>query len=342
MSLDHLAGAATRELLEQVPPDADRLLGDLKRTRRRRAVTRSVTVLAALALVMGAVALADRGDDGPDPAPNPRNGAIVAPPDNSAGAWRAFTDFGAQLHLPQDAAPFASAQFTADGTRLVYPGPRRSIRAVDVTHRRGADAGGLPGRHVLPQPVPRRHPAGVRRRGAPQDPDRRHRGCRAGPHPRSEVHQHARLVARRHGDRVRRPAWPLHGRPRVRRGPAGAPVRQPPVGLPRAELVARTGRTIAFLDQRPRPGPNHEFDFTATTVRADGTGLRAVHDAGHCACLGLPAPSLTWSPDGELLAVAVTQGEGGAGIYTVRPDGSGWALLHSGIYGDVDWQPVGD
>ena len=78
------------------------------------------------------------------------------------------------------------------------------------------------------------------------------------------------------------------------------------------------------------------------TVGADGSGLREVHGAGHCGCYGLPAPSITWSPDGERIAVAVPKGEGGGGIYTMKPDGSDWEVFHFGSFVDVAWQPVID
>jgi Tol biopolymer transport system component len=101
------------------------------------------------------------------------------------------------------------------------------------------------------------------------------------------------------------------------------------------------GSTLAFLESRPLPdSPNQERSFTVVRVGADGSDPRELHAAGHCVCLGLPAPTVTWTPDGEQITVTVTQSAEGAGLYTMAPDGTDWTLLRPGVYGDVDWQPL--
>ena len=341
MSLDQRASAAACELLEQLPPDAERMLRDLKRTRVRRALARSATLMAAIVLVIGTTILVTKSDDAPDPAKTAgHNGAIVAPPDNSAGAWRHFTAFGADLRLPQDAAPFAEAQFTADGSRLVYPGPRRTIQAIDVATGDTRTLGDC----LDDLCYPALSPDGTRLAYGAED--------------------HLKIQTIDTGDAERiltpgvestaMPAWSPDGSTIAFTGPRGLYTVDVELGGVRRvhrpadrnqDFVAASwspdGASIAFLALSPIPGdPNHETRFTAMTVRADGSDPRELHDAGHCACLGLPAPSLTWSPDGKLIAVAVTQSADGAGIFTIRPDGTGWTLLHGGIYADVDWQPV--
>jgi Tol biopolymer transport system component len=111
------------------------------------------------------------------------------------------------------------------------------------------------------------------------------------------------------------------------------------------------GRSLAFFDATPvRPGGGggkvHDDRFTVSVVALAGGDVTDVHDAGHCYCIGLSPPALTWSPDGELIAVATTHGMRDAdgsrapGVYVVHPDGSGWRLLAAGYYRAVAWQPV--
>ena len=226
-----------------------------------------------------------------------------------------------QLHLPQDAAPFASgAVHGRRPRRLVYPGPRRSIRAIDVITGETQTLGGCLDDMCYPSLSPdgTRLAYGAEEHLKIQTIDTG--GRRADPHPRCGVDQHARLVARR--DTASRSPGPRGlytvdvESGEVRRV---APVR-PPIGRTSSSASGRrTVRTIAFLDPSPRPGPNHEYPTSPQRLCGPtGRDPREVHDAGHCACLGLPAPSLTWSPDGELIAVAVTQSADGAGIFTIR------------------------
>ena len=275
MSLDHLAGAATRELLEQLPPDADRMLDDLKRTRRRRNVARSAAALAAVCPRRRDDLLAHRGDDTPDPAPDPRNGAIVAPPDNSAGAWRATSPtFGAR------APPAAGRRTVRIGAvhrrwlRLVYPGPRRTIRAVDVTTGETHGRWGAAWTTVLPAACP---PTAPGWRTAPRSTSRSRPSTPGTPSrssPPGWSHRHARLVARRARHRVHAArvasTRSTSSRARSARSHRYASRRARTSSAP---SWSPDGRTIAFLDQRPRAGTRstslvHRDDRAARTARA--------------------------------------------------------------------------
>jgi hypothetical protein len=114
------------------------------------------------------------------------------------------------------------------------------------------------------------------------------------------------------------------------------------------------GRSVGFFDPQPLsgggPGKTKIRDdrYTVEVVDVTTSAVTVVHDAGHCYCLGLTPPALTWSPDGQEIAVATTHGvhdPGGEkvpGVYVVHPDGSGWRRLAVGDFYAVAWQPLTD
>lgn len=73
-------------------------------------------------------------------------------------------------------------------------------------------------------------------------------------------------------------------------------------------------------------------------VNRDGSGIHLVPNT-----VGAYSPA--WSPDGSHIAFLRGYPLADAGIYEIRPDGSGLKLLHPGVYGEsfphLDWAPGG-
>jgi Tol biopolymer transport system component len=99
------------------------------------------------------------------------------------------------------------------------------------------------------------------------------------------------------------------------------------------------GRLIAFSSGR-RPGGLPEI----WAMRSNGTGERRVQPAA--APSGLPVwsdHSPSWSPDGNWLVYASTEGPYGTNVYIVRPDGQDKIDLTPGTHSydfDPAWQPL--
>lgn len=346
MNIDDLARSATTELLERTSPPADVLLPELRRTRRRRSAERVGLVVLALVLATVGSAVLLRGPDrSTEPVDRPdrvSNGAIVV----RAGAGNGYlrTANGTLEHLPSDAENFSSIAFTADGSEIVYANRRREMAAVNVdtgvTRILGdctwfaCDGALSPDGRLLATGARnglRIHTVGSDRTVLLPTP-----GTEGSGFPRWSPDG-------------RRIAFLSGGGLSVMDADGGAARQLHPGGTyPEDSLVypqlawSPDGRTLAFLLATPRSaGDPPDYDFTVMTVGADGTGLSEVHDAGHCVCLGLPSPALTWSPDGERLAVALAKRKGGPGVFVVAPDGSGWERLASGVYGGaIAWQPL--
>ena len=92
------------------------------------------------------------------------------------------------------------------------------------------------------------------------------------------------------------------------------------------------GRRIAFTTMNS-DWPDWSYRRALYAVRADGSGLIKVAE-------NLSVSSPMWSPNGSELAFAMS-GEGEAGIYAARPDGSGLRLIVPGKASLVRWSPDG-
>jgi WD40 repeat protein len=343
--LDSLARAATQELLERTAPDLPGRYVELKRIRARRTTAKVVAVAVAVAVAAGGWRLGS-GPDRVDPAPLPGkvlNGTLVAATFDGKSAMTWVTVSGKPLAFhPTDIANFASVRFTKDGTSVVYPDTGGQVVMVDVTNG---------SRHVLG--------------------DCLGEACESSLSPDGQVLAFggANGVRLRHVDSesvelldaegvgvTSSPSWSPDGSQLAfiaRDGvyvmaSDGSDLRLVHPSTDPAENVTSVswspdGSRLAFFDTKTLHNPNYDEDkFTAMTIRPDGTGLVALHGAGHCFCAGLTPPYLTWSPDGDLVAVATTKGSGPWGVYVVHPDGSGWERVASGSFGHLAWQPLID
>ena len=339
--LDTLARSATRELLDRSSPDVAARYAELRRVRSRRAAAKLVAVAAAVALAAGGWQLAGRTEDrAPEPAPEPGrvvNGSLVAP--RESAPLSLVTLIGEPIeHLDGDDGDYSHVGFTADGGRATYS-VGRTLMAVDLAS--GA-------RRALVTCMDEQCAGAL----SPDGTTVAYGGIRS-----------LRLQSVASGKptivdldvaTVGNPAWSPDGATLAFVGTDGLYTVRPD-GSELRLIHRATDPTTMFLDVAWSPDASsiaffdtelisrrnyNDTRFTAMTVSADGTDRVPLHDAGHCFCAGLSAPSLTWSPDGELIAVATTKLAGGTGVYTVRPDGSDWRIVAGGYFGNPAWQPV--
>jgi hypothetical protein len=348
--LDTLARAATRELLERSTPDVPTRCGELRRIRARRTTAKLGAVVAAVAVTAGGWWLGAGGDGRVDPAPLPgkvHNGPLVGIhwTGPSVAAWWNLTA-GNGPDRPEDLGRYAIVRFTPDGSALVYPDktghlvmsrPADGVRQVlaDCPDPDYCDADLSPdGRHVALADA-----KGIRiqRVGATTSElltvdDADFTASPSWSPDGSEIAfstEDGVFVAAADGSSVR----PIHTF--ADRSWYWVPVRWSP-----------DGSRIAFFDLErwgdKRTGSNiwrYNVEFTAMTVRPDGSDPRSLHRAGRCFCTQAPQPTLTWSPDSRLVAVSTTL-KASPGAYVVEADGSGWELVRSGYFDVLAWQPV--
>jgi Tol biopolymer transport system component len=346
--LDTLARAATHELLERSVPDVSSRYADLRRVRARRTTAKLVAAAAVVALGVGGWQLAGPRERTIEPAPQPgtpRNGVLLglsAHVEDPAAAWRVV--YGEQpAHLPEDPAQLAQYQFTSSGSEVVYADQRARISAVEVA-------------------------TGDKRALAECLDD----SCAA------RVSPDGRTIASTDGEQVRlqsvgggvvttiptpgsglvgAPAWSPDGAALAFAGAEGLYVVTVDSGEvrlvasnPRPGTVtgpvswSPTSGTVAYFVSHPKLVDGYEQTaYTATAVDLATGTVTPLMDAGLCFCAGLPTPSLTWSPDGTVVAVATTtSSERSWGVYLVRPDGSGLERLKIGLYAALAWQPLTD
>lgn len=90
------------------------------------------------------------------------------------------------------------------------------------------------------------------------------------------------------------------------------------------------------------------MDHTLATIGLEDVAPVHLTDLGNCVCLGVSAPTTTWSPDGTLLAytrvIPGTPRDPGAtragGVYVMRPDGTGEQLVAVQVESELAWQPL--
>ncbi len=342
--LDTLARAATQELLERSAPDVRSRFADLRRTRTRRTTAKLATVGAVAALAIGGWQLAGPREETVEPAPQPetaRNGTLLGLRGEAVGTqeqWRPLV--GEHLaNLPYDVALFAQYQFTADGTEIVYADRRARIAAVDL--------------------------ATGRTRTLADCPDN---VCAASVSPDVGTIAYSDgdgvwLIAVGSGERtavprsdvgaVGAPAWSPDGGSLAFVGADGVYVADLDAGS--VELVRETttavvgpvswspdyGELAYFETRSARQGSMEVTAYTAEVLDLSTGKTTRLLDAGQTRTGDVAAPTLTWSPDGDSVAIATTgEAEQPWGVYLVRPDGSGIEQVARGSYAALAWQPL--
>ena len=342
MDLDTLARDATQELLELPTPDHAARFTALKRTRTRRTVTRAVGVAAALGLAVGTWQLSGTDEQRPEPAPRPdevTNGTLLAPRLHGTPRYTWTTVLGQPLEgLPEDLSR-SLLQFTSDGSEVVYADGlgRLSARNLDT----GVDRAlvDCPGRcEGTLSPDGTLLAAG----GA--------RSIRLQTVGTDDVRFVDVDVAA-----TGTPSWSPDGTELAFAGADGlytvgvdgSDLRLVHRSTEPARLLADVawspdGSRIAFFDTQVlgRQAEFEDIQYTAMTIDPEGDSPTTLHDAGHCFCPAVPPPSVTWSPDSTLVAVAAARLGRWQGVYTVRPDGSEWQRVIEGQFGRPAWQPI--
>lgn len=334
MSLDSRAREAVDETLHATG-DVERGLDSLRRTRRQRAATRVGACAVVVALVLTGFLLR-RHDGRPDPAPAIPHGMVL-----SLSSGGALEQVGSDRWptLPARVDTLGPFSFTADGRELIYAWQRK-VRAVDLATGVERVVASCPSRYcpVSVDPSGTRLATSTRHRLTVRDiasGEERHYSLDSG----------AAFVT-----------WLPDGRHlaflTLARGPltlmrldldtgAATPLARIPAHLYAAPAWSPDGERLAFI--KPHVRPHRTSTLTLMTVSANGGPPQAVHEIGRCYCIQY-SPAVSWSPDGERLAVTQAgiprASQIGGSVYTVRPDGTDWTLLAHGTYQDrLAWQP---
>jgi Tol biopolymer transport system component len=345
--LDTLARAATRELLDRTVPDIATRYAELRRNRTRRTTATLVGVAAAVGLAAGGWQLF--GGPGEPVEPTPPTGKVT----NGGLLGLNYTgqvhlqDWGTVYgdrpeHLPTDPQDDPMLQFAPDGSFVYYADDQGHLATWDLTTDEkqvlidcpasrqqcwgssvspdGRTALFLAGRRILLQSLATgvqraiRLPLGIY--AAPVwSPDGRALAF---------TNEDGLYTVGADGSDLRL----IH--------PATYRTEWPPYSV----AWSPDGERIAFFDPFEDTLRGSPARYRAMTVSPDGSDPEVVHFAGWCACGAGSPPSLTWSPDGTLIAVATAQMTNGTGVYTVRPDGSEWTIRKAGDWAMLRWQPV--
>jgi Tol biopolymer transport system component len=345
--LDTLARAATRELLDRSTPDVTSRYGELKSIRTRRRTATLAAAAAAVVLGVGGWQLALDRDQQIQPAPPTtglHNGALLGIHDfASDGAEGWGTAYGdVNEHLPTDADTEPLMQFSPDGRTLYYSDDQDQLATFDLAT----------GTKQVLMPCPERGCL-----GGSISPDGR-TGLFLG-----DGHL---VVADLATGRTRSQTVPVADAGPMAWSPNGGRlaflssgglwtmypdgsvptlVHQPSTvsSLPPYSVAwSPDGSRIAFFDVSQVAQGDATEQYTLMIVGAEGKHPVRVHEAGCCASDQVAPPSVAWSPDGSLLAVATSDLGGATGVYTVRPDGSQWTLRMKGYWSWLTWRPVAD
>ena len=357
MNLDDRARSATQELVGTQPPDVDTMLEELYRRRQRGSVVR----IAATASVLAAVVLGWAVVQGREPNPPPvgptevTNGALVAHGIGTGFSMR----MGTVAHLPRDAEPTTDLQFTADGAALVYLDRFGRFVAQSVTDGHERVLGECPASDgdcsFALSPDGRRLVVARYDHGA--------QGLRVVDVGTSS---NARVVSR---EQAMFPTWSpdgarlafidIHGlhvmaadgssdRVVVQLGYPDRGVNGRPSWSPDGDRISFVEATdIDVPDAPPERTGLRVYRYTLSVVDVGSGEVTDLGDLGYCVCLGTPAPTQTWSPDGRrIAATSVVEGEDEplnarvGPMYLVRPDGSGSDQLPPLDATSLAWQPV--
>jgi WD40 repeat protein len=362
MSLDERARTASDDLLRTTrPPDIAAMLDDLKRRRRRGAITRIAGTVGAVAVVLGGWAVLQGGHPSPPPpatATRVSNGALV-----TVHARDAFAVDGTVDHLPTDALPFAELQFSSDGSELIYSAQGGRIVAKNVNDG---------GERVLTTcaSVPED------RCGFALSPDERQLVLVTWS--RAEATLEILHLASGASEVIKEvtglgnPAWSPDGErvayidadglrvmasdgSRDRRIVEFEPETSAGYGRPSwspdgSHLSVLSGEQVALPpDVTEKSGFDSVTRYSLLVVEVDTGEITDLGEVGTCICLGVTAPHQAWSPDGQWIAVSTVDSNKvmrdpatvrTGGVYLVRPDGSDRRLLSDAEVANLAWQPL--
>lgn len=342
MSLDARISRAVEDLRQATPVDPVDGLARLRETHRRRRTARVVVAAVVLVLAAAGTTWSLLGsDNATDPADEPRsvrNGALLG--------WEngPIVVSGELAHVPSGAELFPDLHFSPDGTRVFYSSRDKRVVALDVRTGEKIDLGPCllfpPGDSCLMNVAPDGAAIAFAQQGAIVVRDAAGDRTLAVP-----------------GDSPLWPKWSPDGEQFAFVGAKGVYVVDADgsdlrrVVSTTGEQYARSvawspdGQSLAYLatqDVGEQPPEENAIRFQSHTVTVLdlGTGeTRELAAAGKCACAGWPSPTLTWSPDGELIAFAKTGSS--PGVFTVPATGGEVTqLLSSRIGTTLAWQPV--